>query len=213
MTLCYEVLFQLMLENFFDWMVTSNLSDALVKSWKTAYTSFQEKYKKGDSAAEDLNRLSEITNNSLFPHFLKFRNEGKSKSATFEFWDNCLLAIQLLLDYISAERESKWEDHIKAFCNMLPYFFVCNKPNYSRWGTLYALEMLHNLPNEVKEDFKKGRFSVKFTPDPLRGIWSDMAVEMSIIKDTKSNSGIIGLTRKEPSILRWTISQNILGTK
>ena len=38
-----------------------------------------------------------------------------------------------------------------------------------------------------------------------------MAVEISVIKDTKSDTGIVGLTRKDSTVLRWSVKRNILG--
>lgn len=37
-----------------------------------------------------------------------------------------------------------------------------------------------------------------------------MATEKTIIRDTKSESGIVGLTRKEPALVRWTLTRHIL---
>ncbi len=38
-----------------------------------------------------------------------------------------------------------------------------------------------------------------------------MATECTVICDAKSDGGIIGLTRKEPALLRWTLNQHVLG--
>lgn len=95
---------------------------------------------------------------------------------------------------------------------MLPYFFTCNRRNYSRWATLYAVDMLTSLPKTVEDEFKDGHFPVKFTPGKFVGVWSDLAVEMTVIKDTKAKStGIIGFALQESAVLRWTVTRHILG--
>lgn len=71
--------------------------------------------------------------------------------------------------------------------------------------------MMCRFPNEVREEFLAVHFSIKFSPSPFRALWTDMNVERSVIKDTKSNSGIIGFTRKDSTVLRWTTMQNTLG--
>lgn len=38
-----------------------------------------------------------------------------------------------------------------------------------------------------------------------------MGVEKTVIRDSKSNSGIIGLTRKASALLRWTMTQHTMG--
>ena len=101
--------------------------------------------------------------------------------------------------------------HLSTQVNMLPYFFIADRHNYSRWGTLYALDMLTSLPEPVSEAFLGGQFIVRQTPGSFKGIWSDMGVETSITRGSKSNSGIIGLTRSGTTVLRWTCTRHILG--
>ena len=80
--------------------------------------------------------------------------EGRSKeSENFRFRLQCLKILQILLNFIRADRECNWDLHISSLVAMLPYFFVCDKPNYSRWGTLYASDMLIKLPVEVRDEF------------------------------------------------------------
>ncbi|CAC5359722.1 unnamed protein product [Mytilus coruscus] len=55
-----------------------------------------------------------------------------------------------------------------------------------------------------------GEFSIRQKPGAHNGIWSDMATEKTIIKDSKGCSGIIGLTRKKPALLRWMLTRHIL---
>jgi hypothetical protein len=38
-----------------------------------------------------------------------------------------------------------------------------------------------------------------------------MATEKTIIKDSKSNGGIVGLARKKSALIRWTITRHIVG--
>jgi hypothetical protein len=44
--------------------------------------------------------------------------------------------------------------------NMLPYFFITNRTNYSRWMPVYILDMLE-LPAEIKSAFEKGEVSIR----------------------------------------------------
>jgi hypothetical protein len=43
---------------------------------------------------------------------------------------------------------------------MLPYFFITNPTNYSRWMPVYILDMLE-LPAEIKSAFEKGELSIR----------------------------------------------------
>lgn len=40
-------------------------------------------------------------------------------------------------------------------------------------------------------ELRAGNGTVKFTSNAFRGLWSDMGVEMSVIKDNKSRSDVI----------------------
>ena len=60
--------------------------------------------------------------------------------------------------------------HLSTHINMLPYFFIADCQNYSRWGTLYALDMLTSLPEPVSEAFLEGQFAVRQTPGGFKGI-------------------------------------------
>jgi len=86
-----------------------------------------------------------------------------------------------------------------------PILFVTNRNNYSRWTPIYLLDML-NLHSEVESRFKAGFFAIRQKAGSFNGVWSDMATEKTIIKDSKSNGGIVGLTRKKSALIRWNIT-------
>jgi hypothetical protein len=44
-----------------------------------------------------------------------------------------LNAAEIMLQNIHAEREGLWSLHLQSVCDMLPYFFITNRTNYSRW--------------------------------------------------------------------------------
>jgi hypothetical protein len=69
-------------------------------------------------------------------------------------------AVQMMLLNVRAEREGDWSAHLMSSSNMLPFFFITNRTNYSRWMPVYILDMLE-LPAEIKSAFKKGDFSIR----------------------------------------------------
>lgn len=209
LTLCFEALLYLMYENFFEWLAKKD--EQLFNKLRESFLNFRLNYNEETCSEETLNELIKNSENVLVDLFNSFREIRSSQSPTFKFWDECLLCIQLLLQLSRAEREGNWMLSKSSQAATLPYFFVCNKQNYSRWSTFHVLEMTLNLPEEVENEFLKGNFPVRLSPGPFRGIYSDMAVETTVIKDTKSATGIIGLTMKDSTVLRWSITRNILG--
>jgi len=67
------------------------------------------------------------------------------------------------------------------------------------------------LPNDVADAFQQGQFAVRRTAGAFNGVWSDLGTETTVIRDAKSDGGVIGLTRKESALLRWTLTRGILG--
>ena len=143
---------------------------------------------------EDIAVLNSLFEAHLAPLMKDFREWGCAVSPTFRFWDMfLLLAASIMLQNIRAERNGIWPMHLSSVRSMLPFLFVTNMNNYSRWTPIYLLDML-NLPSEDESRFKTGFFAIRQKAGSFNGVWSDMATEKTIIKDSKSNGGIVGLT-------------------
>ena len=207
----YEALVQIFTSNFLKWTEIHDHQEKVrdvVNHLLEGQKFFTENI---CGTTQTMDSLNSLVGEKLVPILKEFITWGQQQSVTFSFWVDLLKAIQILLANIRAEREGNWQLHLCTQVNMLPYFFVADRQNYARWASLYATEMLCLLQDTVQEAFSKGQFSVKQTPGKFKGTWSDMAVEMTIIKDSKSDSGIIGLTRRGTSVLRWTCIRHILG--
>lgn len=89
---------------------------------------------------------------------------------------------------------------------MFPLIFVNKKNNYSRWTPVYLLDML-NFPAH----FNDGIFAIRQKAGSFNGAWSDMSTVKSIIKDSKGNGGIVGLTRIKYALIRWNVIRHIVG--
>ena len=161
---------------------------------------------------DDVQRILNFDPADIANDFLLFLENGCKKSPTFKYWFMLLEAIQILLECIRAERSGNWNAHLASQCNMLPYLFCTNRQNYSRWLPVYLLEMLVDIPEDMNERFEGGEFTFRFRPNTsFNGIWTDMAVEKTVIRDSKSDGGVVGLTRKKEALLRWYLSRHIMG--
>ena len=207
-TLVFEALWNLLLENFLKWLQDNN--DDCLDAVQIELSKAQEQYKDLDFSWKNLGSLQSNLSTNFLAKLDQFRQLGRKRSATFQFWDNSLTALNLMLCSIRAEREDDWMSHLSSHACMIPYFFICDKPNYSRYCPLYILEMVLKLPSEVLNDLLKGH-SIKFSPGAFRGVWSDMGVEMSVIRDSKGEAGWIKFSRSGSCIARWTLSQHMLG--
>ena len=75
---------------------------------------------------------------------------------------------------------------------------------------VYILDMF-KLSTDVKTAFEGGQFAIHRSSNPFNGIWSDMAVESTVIRDAKSDSGVAGITRKQSALVRWSLTRHLLG--
>ena len=68
---------------------------------------------------------------------------------------------------------------------------------------------MSQTPLDIQTAFEDGEFSFMEIPGSFNGIWSDMATEKTVIKNAKGDCGIVGLTRKKPALIRWTLTCHI----
>jgi hypothetical protein len=72
----------------------------------------------------------------------QFIERKSDENPSFAFWSNYIEMVQLLLLYIRATRTSDWSLHLSSLRSMIPWFFVTDRINYSRYGPCYWLEMV-----------------------------------------------------------------------
>lgn len=210
-TLAFEALTQQLLTAFFEWLeekkrmpdIWSQLAEALTAMGAPTTSMLPQ-------AADAMKEVEELVGSIFIPLLNEFREQGSAQSPTFRYWIMFLEAAQLLLLNIRAEREGDWQLHLHSFTKMIPYYFATNRPNYARWSCVYILDMIQ-LPDDVKDAFEAGQFAIYRSNNQFNGIWSDMAVESTVIRDAKSASGVAGITRKQSALVRWSLTRHLLG--
>ena len=125
----------------------------------------------------------------------------------FMFWWGYMQMVRILLLFTRAQRDGIWDLHLYAFQQMLPYFMYYNHINYARWGTIYLKEM-HQLPQEVKQEFEAGNFVVKRSSLHFNQVDPDQSQEW-LNGIGKKRGGIIGITKTSSALSRWALSYNL----
>ena len=77
---------------------------------------------------------------------------------------------------------------------MLPYYYRYNHTNYARWSTVYLTEM-HQLPQEVANEFQKDNFVVKDTNKLFNQVSPDHS-QKRLNNFGKAGGRIVGITKK-----------------
>ena len=110
--------------------------------------------------------------------------------------------------YLRAEREGDFALNYCACKRMIPYFFAAGHWNYARDGIVY-LRSLERLPNTVLKPFLEGNHVVRLADGYWNGIWTDMSIESTYMKNGKGPSGIIGVTTQERTVNIWANSHHL----
>ena len=209
LTLVFEALMRLWMSSFIKWLEDEQ-KEVPREVWKQLMDAHAAVKSGDDKLARDaMNQLDDTVEHLLLPLFEDFQAQACHKSPTFHYWKKLLDCVNILLMNIRAEREGDWARHLHTQASMLPYFFSASRVNYARWMAVYILEMLE-LPPDVLAAFEAGEFAIQQTSGRFNAIWSDMATECSVIRDAKGQSGIIGITRKDPAVVRWTSTRHLM---
>ena len=87
--------------------------------------------KDGEQQEEESELFSSVENfrrelNLLLPYLQTFEDLVMATSQAAAFWNLYLKLVQLLLDYVSAERDSNILLHLETFPEMLRFDFIFN---------------------------------------------------------------------------------------
>ena len=101
------------------------------------------------------------------------------------FWMSYIDLVSLLLDFIQTSRDACWTLHLLSVREMIPWCFIYNRSNYSRYLPWYYYEMacLPQTHPELHAYIENGGFSCQIGPVNTVGrIPSDQTIEETINK-------------------------------
>ena len=146
-----------------------------------------------------------------------FRDAMKGFAAAFvvenpnaEFRWDYMTIVSIILCFTRAQRDASCHGMSTfkyAFKRMLPFLFMYDHVNYTRWGTVYLAGM-SVLPPDVLLEFRDGNFEVKLTDRRFNQVSADQSAEWLNAIGTKSG-GLVGITRVASALSRWTLSYNL----
>ena len=79
--------------------------------------------------------------------------------------------------------------------------------NYARWGSIYLIEA-NQLPIEIEREFQQGNFVVKRSAAKFNQVDPDQSQEW-LNATGKRDGGIVGITRTQSALSRWSLSYNM----
>lgn len=112
--------------------------------------------------------------------------------------------------FITAQRCSDWKEHIAAAQRMIPYFHASGHFHYAKCTNLFVQDMLilqEHYPGEhqiFKDYMDFGYSSVNRSGKRWAGVWSDMAIEQSLMCGMKSKGGLTrGQGMTDSTLAKW----------
>ena len=100
--------------------------------------------------------------------------------------------IDLVKDFIRAERTGDWNMHLNTVRKMLHLFSATGHLNYAKSARLYIQEMT-TLPEEfpwLYQQFMSGFHTVRRSDRFWAGVWTDLTIEQALMRAIKSRGGL-----------------------
>ena len=94
------------------------------------------------------------------------------------FWDDYIEMVQLLLQFIRAERTGDWALHLST-AGLMSNLFAMDRPSYSdRWLPVYLADIngLDETNPDVHTEFMNGNHAISSFKQPIAQVWTDMAL-------------------------------------
>ncbi len=126
-----------------------------------------------------------------------------------KFWLIYIELVHLYLLFSRAVRTNDLDLYIHCLGEMCPVFFMTNRPNYSRYGLRFYMNLLNvdNTHPGVRECLAAGALSVRRTRKPFTRLAVDQTLECTVNADAASRKGgIVAFTNSEEARRRWTVA-------
>lgn len=135
--------------------------------------------------------------------FVRYIEKSKTCKLWIQYWD----LVELVKNFIRAERSSDFELHLYCVRQMLPVFYATGHLHYAKSSHLYLQQMIslsETLPLDEYQRFLQ-YFSIRRTSEKFwSGVWTDMSIEQVLMRALKAQGGLTrgrGLT--DSVLAKW----------
>ena len=177
---------------------------------------FYDRALDGNLDEKSLHKLSETSvYKKVTDGLATVKAELSDQSRTSQLWLLYMHYIHLMKAFIFAERQSKWELYLDVVSEMLDLFAATGHTNYAKSARLYVQEM-RKLPEThpwLHARFMNGHHTVQRTPQNGTGIWTDLAIEQTLMCSIKSRGGLNGVQGMTESVRHaWVLNLSHVAT-
>ncbi|MBW0528211.1 hypothetical protein O181_067926 [Austropuccinia psidii MF-1] len=137
----------------------------------------------------------------------------KNNGPTAQLWIQYFNMVNLVKEYIHAERSGDWDSHLNCVKKMIPYFHASGHFPYAKSCQLYIQDMENLSLTMTFEEYHKfatsGYFTMRRSDRFWSGVWSDLTIETTLMRSFKSRGGITGGRGVSHSVLsKWLVGMN-----
>ena len=167
-----------------------------------------------DSVMNEKITESDVENSKVLSNLkqtLQSKNADLSKtSRTAKLWIRYCNYIDIVKQFIRAERISDWKLHLESINKMLNLFAATGRFHYTKSARLY-LQTMMKLPEKYPWLYNQlavnKLFSVRRSSHKWAGLWTDLSIEQILMKSIKSRGGLTrGRGMTESTRLVWVYS-------
>lgn len=139
-----------------------------------------------------------------------FKAWVKTKSKAhpqFMFWSTALELELLVLEFVRSIREGNFPVYVQILGKLVPWMFVLDMTNYSRWLPVHIRDLLHleERHPSIHAEFVQGKFVVQKT----QHLFSMIALDQNHEQENeviKGDGGAVGLTESPTALRRWMVA-------
>ena len=164
------------------------LSPEEIEAIKSLVENLEVDYEKG---VNDVACSNEFRILKQMLDILKMKLECTSRTA--KLWLEYLRYIQVLKDFIRAERTGNWSLHLQSVGKMLNLFAATGHVHYAKSARMYLQQMLEletNFPWVHTSFAEHGYHTVRRSDRFWAGIWTDLTIEQVMMRSIKSRGGL-----------------------
>lgn len=153
----------------------------------------------------------QLTGNTLLKNYSflidKLYKESSDSSSTGRLWIQYLKQVEIIQDFIRAERTGNWALHLQSVRKMLPYLHAAAHLHYAKSARLYLQEMeslhLRMEQNEFQAMTCNGYFTIRRSDKFWCGVSPDLAIEQDLMRIMKVSGGMIRRGVTENTLAQW----------
>ena len=176
--------------------LVNHINNTLIDEGKVDVSELEDIYNKAMKDGMKKEDLEELGNNDVFRNtqeaMSNYTKQKSEESRTAKLWLLYINYIEMVKEFLTAERSCNWYLHIQTLAKMMNLFAASGHINYAKCSRLYVQEMLSQLDTNpwLLQQFQNGRHAVRRSERFWSGLWSDLVIEQTLMRSIKCTGGL-----------------------